>query len=102
MDVGILEPMSFLIASSLKSTKPDRKIRIDLEPCWEEDPRQVVFRAHVDRVPIYTFSALRLIDRMHGRGIIQVVHGNKENRIQVVSCDCGGFSDEISIPESQR
>ena len=71
-DMGILDPMSFPIASSLKSTKPDRKIRIDLEPCWEEDPRQVVFRARVDGVPVYTFSALRLIGKV-GRDVMKLV-----------------------------
>jgi hypothetical protein len=101
-DVRTLNTSPFPISKNLKSERPDRKIRIDLEPWWEEDPRQVVFRTRVNGALLYTFSPCRLINLLRGRRATQAVSVNKGNSVQLMSCDCNGFLNEISVPESQR
>jgi hypothetical protein len=75
----------------LKSAKSDQKIKIDLEPFWEDDPR-TIFRARVDGVLKFSFSPSTLFSE-----IVASSSGNA-----YVFCNCGIPTLEISVSSRTR
>ena len=74
----------------------EHKIRIDLEPYWEIEPRQVVFRARVDGVVKCTFSPLQLIDEC------MTLAQEDEGRLHLVNCECQCRSDQVEVLMAQK
>ena len=84
------------IANSLKSRGSDQKARIDLEPYWEEDPRQVVFRARVDGVTKCTFSPIRLI--LNVADLCRNRYNTDVGTSDFIPCKCRLLSVEFPVP----
>jgi hypothetical protein len=70
----------------------DCKVKIDLEPCWETNPRTVIFRSRVDGVLVCSFSPDNLLCPLTGQN----------NRFHFVTCDCELSSDKITVPVPGR
>ena len=66
---------------------PDSAMRVDVEPCWEDDPRTVSFMVRLQGIPIASLSIAVFLDRM-SRGMI--------------TCQCRNPSWEISVPVHER
>ena len=65
----------------------DFAIRIDVEPCWKEDPRTVLFMGRAHGVPIATLNISTFLDRMS---------------YQAVQCNCLKPVWEVPVPVGQR
>lgn len=62
-------------------------MRVDVEPCWEEDPRMVSFVVRLQGIPIASLCIKAFFDTM--------TYGLK-------SCMCSTPSWEVSVPVSER
>ncbi|KAL8722210.1 MAG: hypothetical protein Q9225_001255 [Loekoesia sp. 1 TL-2023] len=62
-------------------------MRVDVEPCWADDPRTVLFVLRSQGVPISTLNIYAFLDRMSWN---------------TVGCTCQKPSWEISVPTSER
>ena len=66
---------------------PESAMRVDVEPCWEDDTRTVSFMIRLQGIPIASLSIGAFLDRMTN-GLIQ--------------CECRKPSWEISVPVHER
>jgi hypothetical protein len=85
------------VATRLKDQAADRQPRIDLEPYWEGDARNVVFRVRIGGVVKCTFSPTFLIFQL---GDFKDSVSALKSTTRIVSCRCGDPSAEISVPET--
>ena len=66
---------------------PDSNMRVDVEPCWEDDPRTVSFVVRLQGIPIASLSIGAFLDSM--------TYG-------LITCQCQKPSWEISVPVHER
>ena len=65
----------------------DLSLRADVEPCWEDDPRTVLFILRSQGVPIATLNILAFVDRIS---------------YNIVTCKCPKPSWEVAVPATER
>ena len=65
----------------------DSAMRVDVEPCWEDDPRTVSFTVRRQGIPIASLNIRAFLDRM--------TYG-------LIPCRCRNPSWEISVPVHER
>ena len=68
----------------LRAGRPNATIRIDVEPSWETDQRNIVFKARVEGMPVCTLSPELVSRRIH---------------YSTVSCTCSVPVDEVEVNE---
>ena len=83
------------ISSTLKSNPSDQRIRIDLEPFWESNPRHAVYRVRIGGVLICSFNPMNLIIDLADACL-------NSKAIHMVSCSCGSKFKEVSVPSEER
>ena len=66
---------------------PDSAMRVDVESCWEDDPRTVSFVVRLQGIPIASLSISAFLDRM--------TYG-------LITCKCRNPAWEISVPVHER
>ena len=66
---------------------PDSAMRVDVEPCWEDDPRTVIFMIRLQGIPVASLSIGAFLDRM--------TYGS-------ITCKCRDPSWEVSVPVQER
>jgi hypothetical protein len=87
----------------LTTREPDLKVRIDIDPHWEDDPRKVVFRARVGGVVECTINPHRLItDIARATFVHNVGPVSWDGSIHVVHCTCGSPSVGHPAPSTQK
>ena len=65
----------------------DLLLRVDVEPCWDDDPRTVLFVLRSHGVPIATLNILAYTDRMS---------------YDMQHCKCDAPSSEVSVRAAER
>jgi len=86
----------------IKRDGSDRKINIDLEPCWDSDPRKVVFRVRSDGI-----LKCSIYPRRVSLAIIKTFDdetrlGGSKRILSAVPCECKSPENEISNIETCR
>ncbi|CAF9909591.1 MAG: hypothetical protein HETSPECPRED_009469 [Heterodermia speciosa] len=66
---------------------PDSTMRVDVEPCWEDDPRTVSFMVRTQGIPIASLSISAFLDRMTSG---------------LITCQCQHPSRDIPVPVGER
>ena len=70
------------------SYTPSPTVRIDLEPHWEGNPRQVIFRVRIEGILKYSFSPFKLYEIFYGRNM------------SFVDCYCSTPVTQMSLANS--
>jgi hypothetical protein len=95
------DPADLPKSAVLRRGLSDRKIRIDLEPCWDSDPRKVIFRVRVDGI-----LKCNIYPRRVPLAIIKTF-SDRERRSELygvlsdVPCECDSPKNEIAVSTTE-
>ena len=64
-------------------------LRIDVEPCWEEDHRYIVFRVRQNGIAIASLNINTVLSRL-------------EKALQTAVCQCEEMASEVIIPSKEK
>jgi hypothetical protein len=95
LNSGNLPSIDAPITNFLSAHQFDRRVRIDFEPDWEDDPRTILFRARVEGMVKYIFRPRQLIDMLTNGG-------DSALAVRIISCNCRTPVFEIPVPLSEK
>lgn len=70
-----------------QATRPEQSLRIDIEPCWEDDPRTIVFRVREMGKVLAPVNIMQVVESVASKA---------------VPCSCSKKTDSVTVPIAEQ